>query len=206
METNIHSSSTNKNHCISCLTEQDRALTSVRMGAKMTSQKIYYVCLYIKIKYWLIIFCLTCSKDISDQIHYISFDIVLLNLFKNFHCCWNSRNRITWPKNLSIQSICVFPFPGNIFFVYKVVLTRFRSNAVTIFTTVMKWCKIFPNVWFIKRTSYQDILMQKFTLFRVKLHFDRLAGIHVKIYIFVSFIELLLLCIKRVFFLFVKMK
>lgn len=96
---NNYSSSTNKNHCISCLTEQDRALTSVRMGAKMTSQKIYYVCLYIKIKYWLIIFCLTCSKDISDQIHYISFDIVLLNLFKNFHCCWNSRNRITWPKN-----------------------------------------------------------------------------------------------------------
>lgn len=106
---NNYSSSTNKNHCISCLTEQDRALTSVRMGAKMTSQKIYYVCLYIKIKY-----CLTCSKDISDQIHCISFDIVLLNLFKNYHCCWNSRNRITWPKNLSIQSICVFPFPGNI--------------------------------------------------------------------------------------------
>lgn len=111
---NNYSSSTNKNHCISCLTEQDRALTSVRMGAKMTSQKIYYVCLYIKIKYWLIIFCLTCSKDISDQIHYISFDIVLLNLLKNFHCCWNSRNNHV-TKKLSIQSICVFPFPGNIF-------------------------------------------------------------------------------------------
>lgn len=111
---NNHSSSTNKNHCISCLTEQDRALTSVRMGAKMTSQKIYYLCLYIKIKYWLIIFCLTCSKDISDQIHYISFDIVLLNLLKNFHCCWNSRNNHV-TKKLSIQSICVFPFPGNIF-------------------------------------------------------------------------------------------
>lgn len=106
---NNYSSSTNKNHCISCLTEQDRALTSVRMGAKMTSQKIYYVCLYIKIKY-----CLTCSKDISDQIHYISFDIVLLNLLKNFHCCWNSRNNHV-TKKLSIQSICVFPFPGNIF-------------------------------------------------------------------------------------------
>lgn len=111
---NNYSSSTNKDHCISCLTEQDRALTSVRMGAKMTSQKIYYVCLYIKIKYWLIIFCLTCSKDISDQIHYISFDIVLLNLLKNFHCCWNSRNNHV-TKKLSIQSICVFPFPGNIF-------------------------------------------------------------------------------------------
>lgn len=105
METNIHSSSTNKNHCISCLTEQDRALTSVRMGAKMTSQKIYYVCLYIKIKY-----CLTCSKDISDQIHYNSFDIVLLNLFKNFHCCWNSRNRITWPKNSVFKAFAFFPF------------------------------------------------------------------------------------------------
>lgn len=200
METNIHSSSTNKNHCISCLTEQDRALTSVRMGAKMTSQKIYYVCLYIKIKY-----CLTCSKDISDQIHYISFDIVLLNLFKisivvEIPETESRDQKIKYSKHLR------FSLSGKYFFVYKVVLTRFRSNAVTIFTTVMEWCKIFPNVWFIKRTSYQDILMQKFTLFRVKLHFDRFAGIHVKIYLFVSFIELLLLCIKRVFFLFVKMK
>lgn len=111
---NNYSSSTNKNHCISCLTEQDRALTSVRMGAKMTSQKIYYVCLYIKIKYWLIIFCLTCSKDISDQIHYNSFDIVLLNLFKNpLLLKFQKQNHVT--KKLSIQSICVFPFPGNIF-------------------------------------------------------------------------------------------
>lgn len=169
------------------------------MGAKMTSQKIYYMCLYNKIKYWLIIFCLTCSKDISDQINYISFDIVLLNLFKNFHRCWNSRNRITWPKNKYSKHLR-FSLSGKYFFVYKVVLTRFRSNAVTIFTTVMKWCKIFPNVWFIKRTSYQDFLMQKFMLFRVKLHFDRLAGIHVKIYLFVCFIELLLLSIKRIFF------
>lgn len=113
---------------------------------------------------------------------------------------FQKQNHVT--KKFKYSKHLRFSLSGKYFFVYKVVLTRFRSNAVTIFTTVMKWCKIFPNVWFIKRTSYQDILMQKFTLFRVKLHFDRLAGIHVKIYLFVSFIELLLLCIKRVFFFF----